>query len=192
MHFRYGEQKTKIVIQVESYTPTPDQSVQGSQLTLNRSEAIQHRPSLYRRLQSFSRVFTPAPTANIDVIDEESEPSDLDEVDGGSDGHNINPIEDMEEEDQGCVNRYLLEVCRKFEVEFGRVNAIKMMGFNCDEVSYKLPRTLVPLSKIFEVMERMKKQSRYHIVNYSISQSSLEQVSKYIRYNDSDPNTGPQ
>ena len=178
--FRYGEQTTKIVIQVESDTQT--HAEEDSQLTLDNSQNFRHTPSMYKRLQSFSRVFTsttgPTVHTNMNAIDEESEPSDIeeDEVDVGNARHiNVDYIEDVE--DQGCtVNRYLVEVCRKFETEFSTVNTIKMMGMDCDEVSYKLPRTVVPLSKIFEVMERMKKQSQYHVVNYSVSQSSLEQV----------------
>ena len=144
---------------------------------------------MYSRLQSsFSHVLTNAATVNPqEVIEEESsesassssdEDNNIDEVDGPPDfNFEESAAEEVVQDDEvDYTNKYLADVCHKFETEFGVVRAIKKIGCDADEVSYKLPRGLVPLSKIFDVMEKMKKQGKYHILSYSVTQSTLEQV----------------
>ena len=50
-----------------------------------------------------------------------------------------------------------------------------------DSITFQLPKNSVPLSEIFQVMERLHNDPSLSIVGYSVSQSTLNQVSKNYR-----------
>ena len=116
-------------------------------------------PSRISRLQSVGRFFSR--TLAHERLDE-----DLDEIDG-----------DGEEEDsQPCDNPYLQDVCNRVRRYFGHKEGIKRISVENNEVTFTLPKRNIPLSEVFNFMETLKGDQTLHIVNYSVSQSTLEQV----------------
>ena len=183
---RYGENETKITIRVEHCT-TKDQStvvplestyqpVPGApSIFLHPSSANHHplslhppspnlqphhgqfprSPSRISRLQSVGRYFS-----------RKFAHEQLDEID-----------RDGEEEDsQLCDNCYLQDVWNRVRRYFGHKKGIKRISVENNEVTFTLPKRDVPLSEVFNFMQTLKRDQTLHIVSYSVSQSTLEQV----------------
>ena len=87
-------------------------------------------------------------------------------------------LEDSDDNEsiEDYTNPYLQEVCNKVAQYFCRRKDVKKISIKDDEVTYKLPKHDVPLSEIFLFMQQLKEDSSLHIINYSVSQSTLEQV----------------
>ena len=84
---------------------------------------------------------------------------------------------DESQDGEGLDNPYLQRVCLKIREYFRGKRDIKIISAEKDEVTYKLPKYDVPLSEIFKLMQLLKSDPNYHITSYSVSQSTLEQVS---------------
>ena len=134
--------------------------------------------TLYNQVQSLQRFintqFTATTTSSDNCwVDKESDDESSEEENADNKGHATHlSIEEEEEES----NKYLVEVRKRFQSHFKGMRNVRMIGYKSDEITYKLPKGVVPLSKIFEVMETMKRDDQLHIINYTISQSNLEQV----------------
>ena len=168
---RYGEQETKLTIRVENYDSL---NCTPSDNDVTSSEAVNtHLPrarNAYSRLQSLGRfVRSFGGHQSLDAVLEDDD-VDNEEFDG-----------DSEEEQEECENKYLQRVCDKIQEKFRVFKGIRKISCEYDEVIYKLPKLEVPLSMIFDLMEKMKSDPSFHIVNYSVSQSTLEQVSIVIQ-----------
>lgn len=188
---RYGEHETKVTIRVEHYT-SDDQEEQVIPLEMsyqqmpgapsiflhpssaNRRPSSLHpspvnlqpnhgqlpqSPSRLSRLQSIGRFFSRT-FAHEQLVEE------LDEIDG-----------DTEEDDnQPCDNPYLQEVSNRVRSYFGHKEGIKRISVENNEVTFTLPKRDIPLSEVFNFMQTLKGDKTLHIVSYSVSQSTLDQV----------------
>ena len=184
---RYGEHETKITIRVEhymsedqvtviplemSYQPIPGassiflhpssanrrpSSLHPSTVNLQPNHGqLPRSPSRLSRLQSIGRF----------VSRTFAHEQDLDEIDG-----------DTEEEDnQPCDNPYLQEVSNRVRSYFGHKEGIKRISVENNEVTFTLPKRDIPLSEVFNFMQTLKGDQTLHIVSYSVSQSTLDQV----------------
>ena len=87
-------------------------------------------------------------------------------------------LEDSDDNEsiEDYTNPYLQEVCNRVAQYFCSRKDVKKISIKDDEVTYKLPKHDVPLSEIFLFMQQLKEDSSLHIINYSVSQSTLEQV----------------
>ena len=158
-------------LQVPQPSPIPLRAFPQPQ-NLNRrlsivSQAPLHQPRrptirTYSRLKSIGKVardflpFQGAPAAGREGIDGAVDES---------------PDEEISD------NPYLRHVCLKIRQYFRGKEDIKLISAEKDEVTYKLPKYDVPLSEIFQLIQLLKSDPSCHITSYSVSQSTLEQVS---------------
>jgi ATP-binding cassette subfamily A (ABC1) protein 3 len=170
----YGERETKVTIRVEHctyedlppYNPLFDDSLIQSEtmrssflisnsMNQRRSSvtSLMRPPSVYNRVRNVGRLLSISSAINV----EEDEPLD-------------------EEDDDVCNNPYLQEVCDRMKQHFHKKMDIKKISIENDEVTYKLSRKTVPLSDIFKFMEQLKADQSLHVINYSVNQSTLDQV----------------
>ena len=113
-------------------------------------------PSRLSRLQSIGRFFSR-------TFAHERLVEDLDEIDGDT-------------EEEPCDNPYLQEVSNRVRSYFGHKEGIKRISVENNEVTFTLPKRDIPLSEVFNFMQTLKGDQTLHIVSYSVSQSTLDQV----------------
>ena len=165
----------------------------SSQTTVVETKQPPEPPrSVLHRMQSVRRFIHTQLSVTAPLLNELTEEEDVDglseeDVDRLAEVESIENIfltqehtevpeeEELSEEDY-WDNKYLVRVDNRFQSHFRRMFGVKKIDCKSNEITYKLPKGVVPLSKIFEVMETMKRDSRLHIINYTISQSNLEQV----------------
>ena len=202
LFLRYGDNSTKLTIRVEHCTasefepdddeffmesntildnnflqvpqpsPIPLRAFPQPQILQRRSSMVSQsplqqprRPTIrtYSRLKSIGKVardFLPLQGAQAERGREETDGAENESPDG--------EISD---------NPYLQHVCLKIRQYFRGKKDIKLISAEKDEVTYKLPKYDVPLSEIFKLIQLLKSDSSCHITSYSVSQSTLEQVS---------------
>lgn len=134
---------------------------------------MNHKPSTYTRLKSVGRFVG----RNLKTRGGGGEWEDTESVDG-----QLSVEDGLEEEGEDSSgprefeNPYLQNVCYKIGQYFRGKKDVEIISADRDEVTYKLPKKEFPLSEIFGFMELLKKDRDLHIVGYSVSQSTLEQV----------------
>lgn len=64
----------------------------------------------------------------------------------------------------------------------GRIADQDPIDVQNDSITFQLPKNSVPLSEIFDVMERLHRDTSLGIVGYSVSQSTLNQVYNMFIY----------
>lgn len=90
--------------------------------------------------------------------------------------HDDTEAVDNGEEQDHCINIYLSRVCERVRTYFRRCKGVKKISAENNVATFTLPKVEVPLSEIFKLMELLKSETQLHIINYSVSQSNLEQV----------------